>query len=69
MNRSKRKCTVFNVVKKYMQLECKRSACKSLCKNLDASFLRGFCVEIRHITRNSHSSISPAMPEECTVGI
>ena len=28
------------------------SLCKSLCKNLHASFLRGFFVEIRHIAHN-----------------
>ena len=26
-------------------------------------------MEIRHIARNSHRGISPAMPEACTVGI
>ena len=31
---------------------CKKSACKSSCKDLHASFLRGFFVEIRHIARN-----------------
>ena len=31
---------------------CKKSACKSPCKNLHASFFGGFYVEILHIARN-----------------
>ena len=57
----------FSVVKKYTQLvcigkishckstlkfACKKSACKSSCRNLHASFLRGLFGEIRHIARN-----------------
>ena len=38
--------------KSTLKFACKKSACKSLCKNLHASFLRGFFVEIRHIACN-----------------
>ena len=38
--------------KNTLKFACKESACKSSCKNLHPSFLRGFFVEIRHIARN-----------------
>ena len=39
-------------LKNTLKFACKKSPCKSSCKNLHASFLRGFFVEIRHIARN-----------------
>ena len=38
--------------KNTLKFACKKSACKSLCKNLHASFLRGFFMEICHIACN-----------------
>ena len=38
--------------KSTLKFACKRSACKSSCKNLHASFLRGLFVEICHIACN-----------------
>ena len=38
--------------KSTLKFACKKSACKSSCKNLRASFLREFLVEIRHIACN-----------------
>ena len=38
--------------KSTLKFACEKSSCKSLCKNLHTSFLRGFFVEIRHIARN-----------------
>ena len=35
--------------------KCKIFACKSVCKNLHASFLHGFFVEICHNARNLHA--------------
>ena len=48
-------CTFISKIshrKSTLKFACKKSACKSLCKNLHASFLRGFFVEIRHIARD-----------------
>ena len=42
--------------KSTLKFACKKSACKSLCKNSHASLLRGFFVEIRHIARNLRAS-------------
>ena len=42
-------------------------ACKSLFKNLQASILCGFFMEIRHIARNLCVCIRAAMPVACTV--
>ena len=38
--------------KSALKFACKKCACKSSCKNLHPSFLRGFFVKIRHIARN-----------------
>ena len=48
-------CTFMSKIshrKSTLKFACKKSACKSLCKNLHASFLRGFFVEIRDIARD-----------------
>ena len=48
-------CNVVSKIshrKSTLKFACKKSACKCLCKNLYASFLRAFFVEIRHIARN-----------------
>ena len=45
-------CKENQSLKNTLKFACKKSPCKSSCKNLHASFLRGFCVEIHHITCN-----------------
>ena len=41
--------------KSTLKFACKKSVRKSSCKNLHASFLCGFFMEIRHIARNLHA--------------
>ena len=55
-------------LKNTLKFASKKSVCKSSCKNLHASLLCGFYVEIRHIARNLRACIRAAMPVACTVG-
>ena len=54
--------------KSTLKFACKKSACKSLCKILHASFLLGFFVEST-ILHAIYVRVSAAVPMACTVNV